>query len=160
MKNINTSVRSDYNVIKPFRPLDVFVYLALLIFIVALFLCLVLFNTQKSLGFTVKLGDNVVLTYKYESSSLVIADDFSDFVSFDEENSLITIYTSMDKKEFNVISFDDDDFSVKVIESNCSNTKECVNSPKILGSGMIFCAPHDLRVIPLSTKPTTPSVGG
>lgn len=162
-ETLEKTVKSDKNnvnsCLKLFRFRDLFVYIALIVIISALFL----FGSSKnndSIGFTVSYADKVILTYRYGDSSPVILSEYEDFIVFDKENNTITVFNINDKSHYNVISFNDKDFSVKISESNCSSTKECVNSPKIHNSGMIFCAPHDLRITPLSSAPTPPTVGG
>ena len=88
--------------------------------------------------------------------------DFSDFVLLTETDDgyTLTIYTSNDKTGFNVIFINTKESSVKIIESTCSVSKDCVYSPAISNSGAIYCAPHGIKIIPNGTSGNIPPIVG
>lgn len=161
MKNNYSTNNKSYSLsITTFYIKDLFVYLALILFIGALFLCFLLPKKQVSSGFTISISDQIIFTLSFDDLSVEISDDYLDKISIDKKNKLITIYHSTDKSTFNVIAYDDVNKSVVMKQSTCSATKECVQSPAISSSGMIYCAPHNLKILPLLPSATPPTTGG
>ena len=157
--NIFNSVK----VRKSFEAIDIFIYLFLLIIVFVLFLCFVILpHTKSAEGFLIAKNDTTIVTFNYSSGKCSIDSEYENLVILDEDNCTITVYTDEKKCEYNVIVFDSEKKIVRMLDSTCSSTKDCVYEPEISASGVIFCAPHDLKVLPLSDNfsPTTPIIGG
>ena len=128
-----------------------------LMFLIILFCIFVIFPKNKdSSGFKVYKGESLVLTYIY-GGDLTISNQWLDKVEFDKTNTIITI--NLDKNQFNQLVINESNKTVKMLESTCSDSKDCVHSPAISSGGMIYCAPHDLKILPTQKTNAPPSVG-
>jgi hypothetical protein len=147
---------------KPFSVSDIIVYAILTLFIFSLFLVFVILpKNVTSDGFKVTINDNQAFIYEYETGKLTIDGNFHDCVFYDETSCTITVYHTVDKTSFNVIAFDRQNKKVWMKESTCSHTKDCVYSPAIESdAGMIYCAPHQLKISPISSSGVIPPVIG
>lgn len=159
MKNESGEVFIKTKNKKPFERGDVFLYSLVFALIIILLCLFVIFPKQKnSAGFKVYKGESLVLTYTY-GNNLKVSFNWQDSVHYDENSSTITIFFE-NGKEFNKLIINESKKSVKMLESTCSDSKDCVHSPAISSGGMIYCAPHDLKILPLQkTSNTPPSVG-
>jgi hypothetical protein len=134
---------------KPFCKHDVVIYAVLSLFIAILFLSFFGFSSHDNAnGFNVTLNGQKVLNYSFETNALFIESAFTDSVekTDDGQKVLITIRSGANKEQFNVLSIDKAERSVKVVDANCSSSKECAHMPKIHNTGAIFCAPHGLSI--------------
>ena len=147
---------------KPFSVSDIIVYAVLTLFIFSLFLAFVILpNKTKSGGFQVTINDNQAFVFEYETGKLTVDGNFHDRVFYNETTSTITVYHTADKSSFNIIAFDRQNKKVWMKESTCSHTKDCVYSPAIESdAGMIYCAPHQLKISPISPSGALPPVIG
>lgn len=156
---IYTKVKSK----KPFEFNDIFIYLGLILLIVVLFLfCVIIPQKNTPLGIEISKNNQKVLTFNYSSNSIVVESDFDNLVEIKKLNDgkLITIYTNTEKSGYNKIYIDLKNKTAKMQDSTCSHSKDCVSLPKISDSGMIFCAPHALKITPIDSKGTPPWTGG
>ena len=146
---------------KPFAVSDIIVYTVLALFVLSLFLAFVIIpSNQPSTGFKVTKGEQEVLTFNYQTKNITINNTFANLVEFDNVNSTIIVYNNTEKTDFNVIHFDAVKGVVEMVESTCSTTKDCVYSPPIKkDTGMIYCAPHHLKIVPLGNSYVPPVVG-
>ena len=150
---------------KLFYKKDLVVYFSLFLLIVLLFVFLVFPTLSKkdNTGFNVSRNGQTVLTFNAKSS-----EPFSISIGFENqveiENSeegiyRVKIYSSAQKNGYNILLFNAKKISVKVIESTCSDSKDCTFCPELKNSGSIYCAPHTLKITPLSgggfVPPTT-----
>jgi nitrite reductase/ring-hydroxylating ferredoxin subunit len=146
---------------KPFKICDLIVYAALILFVAALFLYFIILPTinTDTVGFCVSKGGKTVLTVKNLTCS--VNDEFVWLVESEkvDENLRVTIFTDQTKLGYNVIIFYANG-SAKVVESTCSHSKDCTFSPAIKNSGVIYCAPHDLKIEPLTGSGFIPPVAG
>lgn len=136
---------------KPFRAGDLFIYLTVLVIVFTLFLSFVIIPaTKKSSGFKVTVDGELYFTFTLKDKSLIIADGKNGFIESEEKQDGIevTVYSSTDKSSYNVIFFNTQDNTAKVIESNCSASHDCTYTPKIKDKGAIYCAPHALKIAP------------
>ncbi len=132
---------------KLFEKNDLFLYVFLLVLVVGIFLAVLLSPKQSSFGFNVSVDGKTAVTVKYVDNSVKVNEEFISLVEIDQASLRITIYFGEDKTHFNVIEYSTKEKWVKVSESNCSTSKECVNSPAITSSfGAIVCAPHKLKI--------------
>ena len=160
---MRNNIFNNIKVRKPFEVIDIFIYLFLLIVVFVLFLCFVILpHTKSAEGFLIAKNGTTIVTFNYSSGDFSVESEFKNLVVVDEDNSTITVYTDEQKNEYNVIEFNCEKKVVRMLDSTCSSTKDCVYEPEISVNGMIFCAPHDLKVLPLSDdfSPTPPVIGG
>ena len=147
-----------------FKTKDLFVYLALLLLIAFLFIFFVIFKSPVGgNGFSVTKDGKTVLNYYHSSNAIHVNEDFQSLVTINENGDKfeITIFTSTQKNSFNLLVIDKNNCSAKITESTCSHSKDCVYVGEITNSGTIYCAPHHLKVSPLSQGGfIPPSTGG
>ena len=156
---MNLSARTDeVRKRKLFVKKDVAVYAALAVALCALFFSLVILPRKtESNGFCAYSDDKLLFTYYYASDKLVITEFGDGKISRDGDKIRITVYR--DGAEFNELNVNREKKSVRVSDADCSKTKDCVHEPSISNSGAIYCAPHKLKIIPLSAKPSSPVTG-
>ena len=133
---------------RPFKPFDVAIYI-LLAAIVAL--CFVLSASAKPSGasFEAYLGGRLVLRYYFETSSYEIFDESA----VEKENDGFVIRS---EKGFNKIAVVDGERDVRVVETDCGTSRECMKMS--LKNGSVICAPHSL-VIRYGDSVPEPKVG-
>ena len=117
-------------------------------------------KTKTASGFKVTVNGNEVFTYynginKYEISQL---EDYVISVDNSDGNYLLTV--SSNDGHYNKILFDKSNNSAKVVESNCSLSKDCTFSPAITDNGAIICAPHALKIVPILSNGSTEPITG
>ncbi len=139
---------------------DVVVYSAVIAVVVLLFILFVFIpNGKAPQGFKVLLDGKTVAKYDYALQTLSVTDGYQDFIKVDGDK--ITVYSNAERTHYNVLLIDDGNKSVKVFSANCSTSKECVYTPALKGDGAIVCAPHKLKIVPLSsTGMLPPQTGG
>lgn len=145
----------------PFKKFDIFLYSIIAVIVLCLFLFLVIIpKTEATQGFCVAQGETEILNFNFQNSHLNVNDGYKGQVLHDSKNQTVTIYTSTDKSEYNVIQYDVENKTVKVIESNCQG-KDCINFPEVSSDGgVIYCLPHNLKITPLVVTASEPSTGG
>lgn len=157
--DIYTKVKSK----KPFEFNDIFVYSGVILLILVLFICFIIIPQRSTpLGIEVCKNDQKVFTFNYSSNTIIIENEFDELIEISDtyNGKLITIYTNTEKTGFNKIYIDLQNKTAKMQDSTCSHSKDCVSLPKISDSGMIFCAPHALKITPIDSKGTPPWTGG
>ena len=140
---------------------DLLIYFTLSALLILLFFALVIFPAAKSSsGFEVCRENTTIL--RYSGGKISVEEQFSSFVEIKEveQGFEVVIYANLDKTHFNVLLFDTKTDTVKVIESNCSHSKDCTYIPAIKNSGTIYCAPHKLKIRPTTSDFTPPVAGG
>ena len=140
---------------------DIAIYLLVIIIVLGLFLFPLLGNkTVNSSGFCVLVENKKAVTF-YNDKTLLVENDFIDLVETQKNQSgyFVKIY-SHDKKGYNVIFFDTTNLTAKVVESNCSASKDCVHFPELKDKGTIYCAPHQLKISILENGGFTPPIAG
>jgi hypothetical protein len=146
---------------KAFKRADILVYFALVVLIVALFVFFVFIPSGKTYdGFYISVNGKKVAVYNYGSYSPQILDnEFNDKIVYDKSNNTITVY--FEEHGYNVIKIDERQKSAKVIDANCSVSKDCVYTPSLKGDSAIVCVPHKLKISGLvKSTPTPPTTGG
>lgn len=137
---------------------DIAVYAILLVSIISLFLAVFIFSNDKTAeGFTASVNGKTVLTYYYNGKT-VIYDDTA--VAIEIYENKIYVYFDKEKTDFNELTVDLKNKTVKVTDSTCSDTKDCTSVPAISNSGAIYCAPHKLKISVLNEKENLPPITG
>ncbi len=139
---------------KPFNKFDFFALLGVLLFILFLFVSFVFFSTHdNSDGFIIQIDDVTVYSFNYSNKKHTINSQYEKFIEVDLENQTVTVYTDLNKNHFNKIKYDVKNKSVKMVESNCSTSKDCVYMPEISDNlGIIYCAPRKIKILPIGGR--------
>lgn len=148
--------------LKLFKPIDILIYALLIIGVFSLFLFFVILPTSSSNnGFTVTINGKTIFNYHYGSHTIdLVETSMTDNVIYNKQDSVITVYVDDDKQSFNVIKIDEANKTAKVIEANCSHSKDCVYTPSIKNGSAIVCAPHKLKIVSLGERVNTPPTTG
>ena len=147
---------------KPFEFNDVFIYLSIIFAVLVLLFIFVFFpSTKKYDGFNVQVGNKTILTYSIDQKEVNVSLEYKDKILIDEteEQITVTIYLSQDKSAFNVIVFDKIAGYAKMLDANCGG-KDCVAFPPLQNSGVIYCDPHDVKILPIGASGFIPPVTG
>jgi hypothetical protein len=151
---------------KAFMKGDFLIYALILVLIFSLFVSFVFFPAkQQTKGFCVYKNERTLLTFFYNTNTLTVNSDFNGLVEkLEVENGVVlTIYTDEQRVNYNKLYVNYLDNSVQVNDSTCSTSKDCTLFPAVSSSGVIYCNPHGLKIVPLTftaSNPTTGFVGG
>lgn len=161
LNNSSNKILNRIKVRKPFEFNDIFIYLFILALVSVLFICFVITpSLSNANGFSIHVGQDKIFSLDYSSGEYEISKDYLDKIIVDQEKSTITIFFD-DQSSFNLVEYNLKEKWVKMLDSACSKSKDCVYEPKISSSGMIYCAPHDLKILPIGEfSPTPPVIGG
>ncbi len=137
-----TQVKAD----KGFKIWDLIVYGAVALIIAAIFLAVFLTKDDSPLkGVRIYTQDAAVFEYDFQSGEYKNLSPES--VTVEEDESAIKITVSAGGG-YNVVFIDLKEKSVKVTEADCGK-RDCVYTAAITdSSGMIYCSPHKLRILP------------
>ena len=158
---LKNSVYTRTKNLKPFEFGDIFIYAVTLLLVVVLFIFLVITPKVSSVsGFSVTIHGDEILSFNVNSQKVSVNEmnGYSVEVADDELGYLITVKS--DDGHFNKILFNFSKRSAKVVESNCSISKDCTFSPAITTSGTIICAPHGLKIVPILSGGYTEPITG
>ena len=145
---------------KVFYLKDLFAYaVAVLLIAVLAVIFLILPNTNNTSVFKVELDGKAVLTYSFSTGDYEVFNDFVNFVTIEEVDDGIT-FTVKNSEGFNKIYISKTEKTAEIVDSDCSVKKDCVHSPKIKDSGAIVCAPHKLKLFPLSDNGMSEPITG
>lgn len=140
---------------KLFLKRDAAVYAILLSAIFCLFLFFVILPQKNDAqGFCVYENETLILTCRYGQSP-VIEKEAQNRVLVDGND--IYVYFNEEKTDYNRITATNGE--VKITESTCSSTRDCVYEPAIKNSGAIYCVPHKLKITPLNEERREPQTG-
>ena len=147
---------------KPFEFNDIFVYLSVTCAVLILLFVFVFFpSAKKHEGFNVLMGNKTVLSYYLDKKEVELSPEYQDkiLVEETEEKTTVTIYTNEDNSAFNVIVFNKTDGTAKMLDANCGG-KDCVSFPPLQNSGVIYCDPHFVKILPIGASGFIPPVTG
>ena len=136
---------------KPFSKKDFLVFAILFIVIITLFILLIFLSSKSpTKGFKVLIDNEQDLEFDYKTS----------IAKVDDANKII-VYIDEAKTKFNVILFDANNKTVEISDSTCSPSKDCAYMPKISDDkGVIYCAPHALKILPLGDNLSNSPITG
>ena len=144
---------------KLFRWEDVFVYTFTLLIIFSLFLAFVILpSTQKSKGFKIMVDGKEVATYLYDGELSIKDNHYNDLIV--ANGNYLTIYLDQSKTHFNKIEIDKKQCTARVVDANCSTSKDCTYTPSLKGNSAIVCVPHKLKIVAMGKTEATPPVTG
>ncbi len=145
---------------------DIFVYISTALIISILFLVFFILPNCNSSGktangFKVENDGKTIITHIYGTDEFTIDQNFSNLTKIQatDYGHLVTIYTNLDKTEFNVLKVNDKDKTVKMERSNC-RSKQCTYLHEIDDNGIIYCAPRSLKITPINGSGFIPPIAG
>lgn len=131
---------------KGFKLADLIIYAAIAVIIVAVFLAVFLTRDSGELsGISVSVNDNEIFTYSFSSRKYEVLDD--ERIGQIEENDEILYIEIFCDKGYNVLKIDIADGVVSISDADCRGG-DCLYQKIENNSGMIYCSPHRLRVVP------------
>lgn len=145
-------VKSD----KGFRIADLIVYGIIALIITAIFIAVFFTRDQSPLkGIQVYCKGEAVFLYDFGTGEYeILNNEITAEVTSTEEGVIFKIITD---EGYNTVSISTSG-SVKMIDADCKN-KDCVYSPAITdNSGIIFCSPHGVRIVPYNYENDDPNV--
>lgn len=158
-KKIINEVRES----KPFKRGDIIVYISLIlvVFFLFLFFTIIPYSSDTDSGFKIYVNGIETARFYYSSLRLEIVDKESVCTfELNEKKTVLTVYFDNEKTQYNVLSIDPENQSVKVSNANCSVSKDCTFSPPVKNNGAIVCVPHKLKITPLYSNEIAPPVTG
>ncbi len=158
-EKITTNQLEKYSQSAPFYRQDLILYTIITCTIILLFVVFIIIpKSDKALGFSVSFDSEIAFTFDFSTEELTIKKDLCK-ISQDKEHNTITLY-GLDGENFNVLTYDCNNYTVRITDSNCPN-RDCVDFFEInSGNGVIYCLPHALKILPLSPTQSEPSTGG
>lgn len=140
--------RPDYKKQKFFRPWDIAVYGAALLCVAALFMSFVVFKQDVSLKY-IRLYHGADLIYVYDMAAgegAVADENYAGKIDVAVRDG-VTYVTVTTGDKHNVVAIDGE--GAKMVDADCSGTKECVNNfPKITtGDSVIICDVTHVKVV-------------
>ncbi|MBQ9103936.1 MAG: NusG domain II-containing protein [Clostridia bacterium] len=152
---MNQGKKNTANSITAFKLNDIILYILTIVIVMICFLVPLFLKNENTNSFSVYKNDSLVLIFDCEKDKYAVENEYLGLVDIKEENGevLITIYTSIEKDNYNTLLVNLADNSVKVIESTCSVRKDCVHTRAIVnGEGVIICLPHGLKIMPTGSN--------
>ena len=126
---------------------DVFLYVVLSVILIISFM-FPLLNKSDNSGFKITYLGQEIFNFNYQTKEYSRFDFNGEIIVESNSNGVeITIFFDSDHLEYNILSVDYKDNSVKMKDSTCSHKKDCIYSPAIKDSGAIICAPHGIKVV-------------
>ncbi len=142
---------------KAFVKRDIFVYIFLVVLIASLFLFLIVFNKDSSLGFKVSIDNKTILTHVY-GEDFNIDENYLDDIKIERTDDGYLIKISS-KDGYNILLVNEQNKSVKMQDSDCPS-KNCVYMNAITNAGAIYCAPRAIKISPLADTEFIPPITG
>ena len=148
VKKAQSYQKPNFKKQKFFKKADVVLYALVGVAVVSLFLSFVVLRPKLDLKFiNVYHQNNLVYQYDVEKGVGGIVDDnYKQHVTTEKQGEKITVTIEYNGHK-NVVQIEKN--SAKMIEANCSNTKECVNSfaPITNGNQTIICDVSHVKIV-------------
>lgn len=134
---------------KTFALWDIPVYCILTAMIVALFFFCLRGNGAAQ-GYRIVVGEETAVTYTFGAGAIV-DEAWRERVEIEqsEDAALVTVKVG---DGFNTVKIDLIKRTAVMWKSDCSRTKDCMLTGGIGDRGVIVCAPHRLKVVPIGDK--------
>ena len=134
------------------------VYVTIIAAIAALFCAFVIFPRKSpQTGFNAYHDGVRIFSYVYEDDFLDVEDKWLSRVVKDGDR--IFVYFDDAHTDFNELTVNRANGTVKITDSSCSRTKDCVYEPELGDTGAIYCAPHKLKLAPTTAVAQPPVIG-
>ena len=132
---------------KGFKIWDLIMYGAIAAIVVVLFITLfAVRDTSPLKGIRVVLGNEVVYEYDFENGKQISCN--TQIVEITDDNAeSVSLKVKSGEEDYNYILITKSG-SAKMTDANCDK-RDCVYAPEIKdNSGVIYCSPHRLKIIP------------
>jgi hypothetical protein len=139
-----------------FKIADIIIYVAIIVITVALFVVLALTRDKSPLkGTRIYLNNSAIFSYSFESDKYEIVDsDKIIILNNDSEQLVLRVVLGADGNDFNEVTISKKEVWVDVTATDCSTSSDCMYMDKIVdGGGWIYCAPHNVKVLPYNYTP-------
>lgn len=144
---------------KYFSVWDIIPYAVVLIVAAVLMLVFLLPEKDSMNGFYVEYGENRILTYDFSSDEFKVAEGYENNVDVKDEKGGYTVEINTGDG-FNSFFVNIEKRTVKMIDTDCSFTRDCTYMPAIEESGdSIICVPHKLKIIAEGRGLSSPVTG-
>lgn len=132
---------------KGFRIWDLIIYGIVILLVIVLFIAVFTTKDRSPLnGIRIMVVNQTVYEYDFKEGEVSRNNDFVEITEDSDDKLVIKVNTG--GNGYNLVEIDKSG-SVKVIEANCSNRRDCVYSAAIKdNSGIISCPPHGLKILP------------
>ena len=144
---------------KPFKILDLVIYMAVLLSAAALFVAFYFTRERGELtGICVYYNSVEIFTYDFENDEYKISDE-SHIVNITDSAEALSLRFVVNadntESDYNDIYIDKTAVSVTVTQADCSSHKDCCYMSDITNDSMeIYCTPHKLRITAVDFKPS------
>ena len=141
LKKVN-QVKAD----KGFKIFDLIIYGVVIALVVVLFVVIFFTSDNSPLkGIRIYVRNEIAYEYDFDKGQRTLNGNFTEIVSQNDDEVILRINTG--DGDYNIVRIDRKG-SVKVTEANCGKN-DCVYTPEIKNSsGVIYCSPHRLRIVP------------
>lgn len=150
-KNDDISAKNtDFKTLKFFKPLDVLLYVAVVVIVVGVFVGVGIAFKTEEWSRTEVWCEGVMACYFDNGTRrlVVLSNDWSDRLEVDEKDGVttLTVYFDDEKKEFNRIVFEEG--KVTMSDSSCRG-RDCVKTANTVtrANQIVICMPHALKVV-------------
>ena len=136
-----------------FKVWDILIYALILLFLLALFLCFVIFPGREQLsGIEILVKNERVFFCDFEEGSYTIEDVSRVRVEESGDLLLVTVTT---EEGSNIVSVDTKARRADMTDADCSWSRDCVHMPAIenTASAPVSCIPHGVVVMPVRGDP-------
>lgn len=141
---------------KGFKLLDIAIYVAIIVIIVALFITLAVTKDTSDLkGARVYLNNRAIFSYSFTTDKYEIVDeDKIVILSNTDEKLVLRVVLGENGTDFNEVTISKSEVYVDVTATDCSTSSDCMYMDKIVdGGGWIYCAPHNVKILPYDYSP-------
>lgn len=145
LKKIN-QVKSD----RGFKIWDLLVYGVILAAAAALLIAVFVRRDNNPLkGIIITVGEETALTYDFETGIAEYTDvEQGGMIEVEQQTESLFVFSVRRGKHYNRVRIDKSARTVKVIAADCSRN-DCVYTSAIKdNSGMIYCSPNDMKIMP------------
>lgn len=144
-------IKKDFSELKkskPFYLFDLIIYGLVAVIVSAVFLFVFfLKNDSAAQGFYVTYKNEVAAEYRFDQGILKIKDGFIQYFS-EKDDGFYFYPDANDKKDYNLIIVDKENKTVYIKEATCAG-RDCTAQKVTAQGGFIYCAPHNLKIIPM-----------
>lgn len=132
-----------------FKPADLIIYGIIVLLVAAAFIWVFASRDSAPLsGFTVYVGNTRVFEYDFTRNKYAVLP--ADGVEVETEEGANLTVTVRQAAGYNVLEVDVSAKSVRVVQADCGRG-DCVFTPAVRdNSGIIYCSPHRLRIVPFN----------
>lgn len=152
---MKTTVENGKKTLPPFAKGDVIVYILIATLIASLFVFCATFFRPKNEGVEIYANGEKVFSCRFDDDDFTVyeSERFPVITTRRGDVLLLTVYADSSKTSHNDVEINFKEKTAKVVDADCSPSKDCVRTPEIRnGKGAIICVPHKIKVLPTGGK--------